>query len=142
MLTACGQVDTALAGIQFERGHGSAWGNQLYVEIYPQEIAIVRFFPEGAAQQVTREHIPITAEQWQQLRQAVEQLKLQEKRSSWLDKRFGHSKLDGGEYRNLTLVWQTGKKVVRTDYHWPQTAQADILETLLEQLAASTLNGG
>ena len=43
-LTACTQEQATLSGILFDRGHGSAWGNQFYIEVYPEEIAVMRHF--------------------------------------------------------------------------------------------------
>ena len=136
-LTACTQEQATLSGILFDRGHGSAWGNQFYIEVYPEEIAVMRHFPNGAQEQTVSEHIPITAEQWQQLTEAIENLQLQKKSTPWWKKLFTSSRQDDGEYRNLTLGWETGGKTAQTAYQWPQSTQANALEALLEQFAAT-----
>lgn len=135
VLSACSCAPTKLVGIVFERGHGSAWGNQFYINVCKNEIAATRYIPEGAADQTVREHIPITAEQWQTLANAIEKLELKKERGSWIKALLGKSKLDGGEYRNLSLIWETGAGTVETKYTWPQNEQAQALESLLEQLA-------
>ena len=56
-------------------------------------------------------------------------------RQSWKEKLFGSKKLDGGDYRNLTLLWETEKGTEERCYEWPQNEQANMLEALLKQLA-------
>ena len=116
----------ALTGIRFNRGHGSAWGNQFYIEIQPAEIVEARYIPQGQSELVTVEHIPITDAQWQSVQGLVEQLPLEKARTNIWDKQ----KLDGGAFRELTLVH--GKQ--EAAYMWPDTPQAEQLEQLLEQL--------
>lgn len=116
----------AVTGIKFERGHGSAWGNQFYIEVNAEEIVIARYIPAGTTELRTVEHLPITETRWQSLCAAVERLPLKKARSL-----LGEShKLDGGEYRNLTLL-RDGKE---TAYRWPDTPEAQQLEQLLEAL--------
>lgn len=127
LLSGCnaGECDP-ITGIKFERGHGSAWGNQFYIEVSPEAIVVLRYIPAGATELQTVEQLPITETQWQSLRAAVEQLPLKKARSL-----FGEShKLDGGEYRKLTLL-RDGKE---TAYRWPDTPEAQQLEQLLEAL--------
>lgn len=134
MLSACGQKDAATTGIVFQRGHGSAWGNQFYIEVYADRIAAIHYFPEGASEQVVRENIPITAQQWQALMDVLQTMELKEK-STWKEALFGGSKQDGGEFRELTLIRETEKGTVRTRCQWSQSEQAAALEALLEQFA-------
>lgn len=135
LLAACRQDTPKLVGIVFERDHGSAWGNSFYIDVRVEEIAATRYFPEGSADQTIREHIPITAGQWQALTEVIQSMEWKERSGSWKEKLFGCAKLDSGESRNLTLVWETEKGTVETEYQWPQDKQADALEALLEQLA-------
>lgn len=137
MLAGCGQEEGKLAGVLFERGHGSAWGNQFYIEVTAEEISLLRYFPEGTGEQTQRQHIPITAEQWQQLEALLSDMELKEA-GGWREKLFGGAKQDGGEYRRLTLLRETGKGRESTLYQWPQSRQAEALESLLEQLAEGT----
>jgi len=131
----CAQEENLLVGIIFERGHGCAWGNQYYVEVCREEIVMLRYFPEGASEPVTEEHIPIASGQWLGLTQLLQTMELEEKRSFWLRSFFGRNKQDGGEYRSLTLIRQREKKTQKTGYRWPQTPQAEELELLLVQLS-------
>lgn len=135
-LTGCRQEESGdMTQITFERGNGSTWGNQFYIEVCPRQILLVRYFPEGASQQQTKEQIPITREQWDTLFRAVQALELTPEKSSFLQNLFGGQKLDGGEYRKLTLVWQTDSGEKEITYRLPGGPQADRLEQLLEQLA-------
>ena len=135
-LTGCHQEESGeMTQITFERGSGSIWGNQFYIEVCPRQILLVRYFPEGSSQQQTKEQIPITQEQWDTLFRAVQALELTPEKTSFLQTLFGGQMLDGGEYRKLTLVWQTAAGEKEITYRWPGGPQADRLEQLLEQLA-------
>ena len=135
MLAACEQKEAKLVGIQFERGHGSQWGNQFYVEVTAREIVITRYFQTGASEQTVREHVPLSQAQWECLADTLRTLELKEAQDSWLDQILGFDKVDGGEFRRLTLTWETEKGTKRVSYQWPQDVQAASLEALLEQLA-------
>ncbi len=134
-LSACRAKDEpVLTGILFDRGHGSMWGNQLYIEVRRNEIVTAGFISERTGDWETREHIPITEDQWKALEAAVLKLELQEETVSWKDRLFGGTVLDGGEYRHLSLV--RGKEECK--YRWPNSEEARALEALLEQLAKAT----
>lgn len=137
-LTAChAEEDSALTGIIFDRGHGSAWGNQFYIEVRDCEIVQLRCIEEDTMELESLEHVSIRPEQWEALKTAVLNLELREETSAWKDRLFGHSKLDGGEYRNLSLIYRSGGKEVAVRYRWPDSADAQALEAALEQLAQS-----
>jgi len=131
VLVGCKQEPGNPVGFIFERGHGSMWGNQFYIEVCAREIILTQYFPEGASDPVVREHVPISASQWQTLTEAIQALEPEEAPGSWREKLFGRSRQDGGEFRYLILKWETGQ----TKYQWPQSEQANALEAMLEQLA-------
>lgn len=132
LLVGCGaEKETALTNVAFNRGHGSAWGNQFYIQISPREIEIARYIPEGSWELVTVEHLPITDDQWQEIKTTVEQLPLEKARQNIWEKQ----KLDGSEFRELTLV--RGEKEVT--YYWPNTPEAQQLEQFMEALLAETI---
>ena len=127
LLSGCSaKRNQELIAISFNRGHGSMWGNQFYIEISPVEIVTARYIPEGSWDLVTVEHLPITDAQWEKIKSAVEQLPLEKARTNIWEKQ----KLDGSEFRELTLV--RGKKEVT--YYWPNIPQAQQLEALFEAL--------
>lgn len=138
LFSACsGQKESAaISRIVFDRGHGSMWGNQFFIELCPEEIVCVRYFPENSGEQTTREHIPISKTAWEKVLTAVQTLEPQleaDKPSLW-QQLWGGQKLDGGEYRNLTIYRQTGTEETQTLYRLPSDPAVQALELLLEGL--------
>lgn len=132
LLSGCsGKRSQELTSISFNRGHGSMWGNQFYMEISPQEIVTAHYIPEDSGDLVTVEHLPISDTQWQTVKHTVEQLPLEKARTDIWEKQ----KLDGSEFRELTLEW--GKKEIT--YYWPNTPEAQQLEQLFEKLLADNI---
>lgn len=127
LLAGCNlKEDDAVTGIKFNRGHGSMWGNQFYIELQAAEIVLAHYIPEGEMDLVTVDSLPLSDTQWETIKSAVEQLPLEKARP----KLFEMQKLDGGEFRELTLI--RGEK--ETTYLWPNTPEAQKLEQLLEAL--------
>lgn len=147
MLTSCSgeKGDVSLNRLVFDRGHGSMWGNQFYIEVTETEIVYAAYFPEGASEQTTCQNIPITEETWASIVSAVDTLKpelVKDTPTLW-EKLAGSRKQDGGEYRKLTLSWQTSSNTEDVLYKWPASSAATQLETLLQSLlenAESTEN--
>ena len=132
LLAGCYTQETGeITKIKFNRGHGSLWGNQFYIEIQETEILRAEYIPEGSGELVTAEHLLITQDQWQRIKSAVEDLPLEKARTNIWEKQ----KLDGSEFRELTLV--RGK--TETTYYWPNTPEAQQLEQFLEALLAESL---
>ena len=126
--------DFETVGLVFERAHGSVWGNQFYVEVCADEIIEMRYFPEGEIDPVTVTHIPVTSMQWNALRDTVQSLPLTKVKPSLRERLFGQNKLDGGEYRHLTLIQKNAQGETAVLYEWPQSEQAAELEKQLKQL--------
>lgn len=134
--TGCGTKEAGvMTGLRFDRGHGSVWGNQFYIEVCADEIVLVRYFPENSQDQEVCEHMAITPEQWTKICTAVQALDLKEDRPSLWQKLWESRKLDGGEYRALTVIWDGNVEIA---YEWPNNQQATELETLLEQLVETS----
>ena len=131
LFSGCKAKDESVTKIIFNRGHGSMWGNQFYMELQATEIVRAQYIPEGRSELVTLEHIPITDAQWQTAKSTVEKLPLEKARTNIWEKQ----KLDGGEFRELTLV--RGKKEVT--YYWPNTPEAQQLEQFFEILLAESI---
>ena len=127
-LSGCGRTQAPITELHFRRGHGSAWGNQFYIEVNGTEIVTAEYIENGDLVTVT--HIPISEDQWQTILAQTEQLPLKKARSDAWEK----NKLDGGEFRELTLVRGTKK----TAYRWPNTPEAEQLEQFLESLCHHT----
>jgi len=126
LLPGCGKDREPVTGLTFERGSGSVWGNQLYIRMTETEIVTLRYIPEGSGELVELENLPITQEQWQAVRDQLEQLTLEEEKPKLLGKLFG--KQDGADFRRLTVAYGAETVTCR----WPENGQA--LEGLLEQL--------
>jgi len=125
-LTGCSRGREPITGLTFERGSGSVWGDQLYISITQRKITTLRYIPDGSGEQVERENLPITQQQWQAVLAQLEQLTLEKERTNPIGKLFG--KQDGGDFRRLTIT--CGSETVTC--RWPKNGQA--LESLLEQL--------
>ena len=125
-LWGCGTKETAVTELHFNRGHGSAWGNQFRIEVNAREVVFAEYVSSETGELVTVSHIPVSDAQWQALLSLLEQLPLEKARSD----AWEFNKLDGGEFRELTLL-RGGKK---TEYAWPNVPQAQELEQFLENL--------
>ena len=139
-LSGCGatQEETrTLRRVVLDRGHGSMWGNQFYMDVCADEISQTRYFPsDDPGGELTEDFgRAITAEQWDEILSAVEALEptLIPMRQPFLKKLFARKEvLDGGEFHHLTLYWAEDEAI---RYEWPFNEQAVALEALLEQLA-------
>ena len=99
MLSGCGkkvEEEGTLVGVIFERGHGSAWGNQFYMEVCEDEIIQANYISENSADLVTEEHIAITSEQWQEICNTIEKMELKKVRSIYI--------ITSEKTRNCTMV--------------------------------------
>jgi len=123
--------DAAVTRVVFERGHGSAWGNQFFIDVCPQQITKCQFIPAGTGTLQTGEKIPIAPSQWQQLTDMLEGMTLQPEKENLFQRLFGGRKLDGGAFRKLTLY--RGEHA--TVYRWPDNGAA--LEEFLEALGGA-----
>ena len=77
------------------------------MEVCEDEIIQANYISEDSADLVTEEHIAITSEQWQEICDAIEKMELKKVRSSALKEQLGADILDGGAYRELSLIWET-----------------------------------
>jgi len=138
-LTGCGAAQKELSAplrVVLDRGHGSMWGNQFYMDVCADGILQTHFFSpdDPGGELMTVSECPITAEQWEQVVSAVKDLEpsLVPVRKNIWKRLFGQEKkLDGGEYHHLTIYWAEDEGIA---YEWPANEQAAALETLLEQL--------
>ena len=137
-LSGCGaaqEENPVLTRVTLDRGHGSMWGNQFYMDVNAQEILQTNYFSpdDPGGELLTGSGLPLEVQQWDEITAAVEAMEplTPVKESIW-KKLFskGHA-LDGTQYHRLTLYWGNGDGV---DYVWPDSEQAAALEALLEQL--------
>ena len=144
-LTGCGEAklpaDTSLARVTYDRSHGSLWGIQFYIDLTETEIVRTHFFPADEGTLKEDSHIPVTDEQWKEVEQRVLTMapSLAVKKGEKLGF-FKKQKLDGAESRTLTLTWEKNNKQQTISYDWPNTAEADALEELLEMMVQETVS--
>lgn len=146
-LTVClvgcaAEQEPQLCRIRFDRGHGSLWGNQLTVEVCPEEIILLRYIPEEAVDMELVEHLPITDAQWDALCDALGAMKLKKERAPFWRSLLPNNKLDGGEFRKLVLYWKTDRGEEAVSYVWPQGPEAEAAEKMLEGLIPAVQQGG
>lgn len=135
-LASCGQSRRVLTGIRFVRGNSMVMDNGfLFIEVHKDKISLLTHIDLESYDSQTRQDIPITPAQWQQLESAVMALELKPMGKSFLSNLLQYMKQDGTDYRTLTLIWETGRGTKEVTYRWPNTPQADALEKLLVQLA-------
>lgn len=144
-LTGCGEAklpaDTTLNRVTYDRSHGSLWGVQFYIDLTETEIVKTHFFRPGEGDLTEVSSVPITAEQWKQVEEALLSLapSLTVKKGEKLGF-FKKQKLDGAESRTLTLTWEIENKEQTISYDWPSNDEADALEELLEAMAQATVS--
>jgi len=128
LLWGCQQEDAMITQLTFDRGSGSTWGSQFYIQLSPEQILQLRYIPEGSTELVTREQLPIDSQTWQALLQLLEELTLE--KADPLKGLLG-GKADGADYRRLTVTY--GSRQVT--YRWPENGEK--LEEFLENLGRS-----
>lgn len=133
-----------LAGVIFERGHDSMWGDQFYIEVSENQIDTLRCIGGSDAELQEYTQLPITRAEWRQITSAAHGLipELEtEKEPGFFEKLFGGSfeKTDGTGWKKLKLIWRTGAQKETISYIWPDGAAAGKLETLLLELAENNI---
>ena len=131
-----------LTAILYSRTHGSMYGYDFYINLTPEQIKYTDYFVEGEL--LVKEEVAVEESHWQQAEALVLEAlpKLWEiqpkKEPNFLQKLLKRNKevmmLDGGDSRDVTLIWKTedGDKLVR--YSCPGGSTA-ALEEYLMQLA-------
>lgn len=142
-LSGCGSDITSsgtISRITYNRSHGSLWGVQFYIDLTKTEIAEARFFCQGETEQTEIYNIPIPAEVWEEVEQAISDLapSLKEKKKKERLFQSKMQKLDGTEERTLTLTRETENGEKTISYDFPTSEEAAKLENLLEALAQGT----
>lgn len=133
-LSGCGAdvTDETLSGITYEYGNGSTWGDGFFITITEQEIVTLRCFMDG--EEIMASNIPIPPEAWEMIAHTVIDLAPEKDRSlPWEPP----GKLDGGDYRILTLTLETKSGMKDTVCKWP--ADGDLLEQQLKELAYQSI---
>ena len=131
----------ALERVIFDRGHGSAWGNQFFSELTAEELVVTRFFDPADPTRtlLTRTNQALAPEEWPQLTAAIAALfphlpPAKHRFRLFARKNFPAAS-DGAAYRRLTLFFHRGRKLRRFDTALPACPESAALEQMLEQMS-------
>lgn len=133
-----------LVGLTYNRTRGTVAGEDFFIALSSEEVVSTVYWPSDySAFENTKEHIPISREQWAEVEQVVLELYplMNELSDSdgdtdglWPEIEV----LDGGDSDTLTLTWDTGSGTQTTEYSWPNDRRVLTLTALLEELAEPT----
>jgi len=129
-----------LVALSFSQGSGMVARANFDIRLNREEIEETTFWPEDfELDEQSLKHVPITPEQWADVEKAV--LSLWPKLDEYQPAASASSSdedvfmLDGGDYTNLTLTWETADGTVKKGYAWPSDRRALTLWDLLRELA-------
>ena len=150
LLGGCGKTEEPpvpqpygeLKAIMYSRTHGSMYGYDFYMKLMPEEIDFTDYFVESEA--FVKEHVPVEESHWRQ----AEALMLEalpnlweaqpEKEPTFWQRLFPRKEepfmLDGGDSRDVMLVWKTEEREIIVGYSCPG-GSTTALEEYLMQLA-------
>ena len=131
-----------LIGVSYATGGGMEARSEFSIRLNRQEIEHAEFWPEEYTEEMeVCEQVPITEQQWAE----VEALILGMYRAGALNACQPGSAsensfldsfvLDGGDYTNFSLIWETEDGSVEIGYSWPGDQRVITLTALLQELA-------
>ncbi len=134
LLTGCSAPSGEITSITFERGNGSVWGHQFYIELTPSEIVALRYPAPQSHDIVEEAHIPIAREDWEKALLLTEKLSpyLKEYKASFIKLLFRRGITDGTDFKHLTLCY--GEDSIL--YKLPYVDEAFALEEFLTSFTA------
>ena len=132
-----------LIGVAYATGGGMEAHSEFHIRLNRQEVEYTEFWPEDQYVEhiKTGEHIPITEQQWADVETVILDLYRDGMLEAYHPKPEPESNpmdafiLDGGDYTNLSLVWQTEDGSVEQDYYSPNDRRFITLTDLLRELA-------
>ena len=139
-----------LAGVTYQVGSGMSRGEDFFIRLSPEAILKTRYWltPEEEEWSIlTKEDIPITAEQWSEVEELVLELYpslepekgfldlLLQPLRKLLDRWFYLQ--DGGDIFTFSLTWSTEDGTREISYKQPNSSKYTELRSLLEELAYS-----
>ena len=152
-LTGCGKTEPqpemppvyelpgTLVGVNYATGSGMMAHSEFLIRLNRQEVEYTEFWPEDeyVDEIIVQKHIPITTQQWADVETVILELYLEGLLETY--KPTPEKKdpsifvLDGGDYTNLSLVWETADGTKEIDYYWPSDRRISTLMDLLRELA-------
>ena len=139
------QLPGTLVGVNYATGGGMAYRTEFSIRLTKDEIEHTEFWPADFEKDEMEEksHVPITGDQWKEIETLVLELYgerlLEEVKPTPESKQpsdlLDHFVLDGGDYTNLSLVWETEEGRSEIGYYWPGDRRVVTLDDLLKELA-------
>ena len=130
-----------LVGVNYSTGGGMAHRTEFSIRLTKDEIEHTAYWPEDLdkTEMEERSHVPITAQQWADVETVLLQLYgeglLEEHRPATEKVSSDAFVLDGGDYTDLSLVWETDEGTEEISYYWPGDRRVLTLMDLLKELA-------
>lgn len=134
-----------LVGVNYATGGGMAYRTEFSIRLTKDEIEHTDFWPADFEKDEMEEksHVPITGDQWKEVETLILELygdRLLEEvkptpESKLPSNLLDQFVLDGGDYTNLSLVWNTEEGTEEIDYYWPGDRRVVTLVDLLMELA-------
>ena len=134
-------VPGTLVGVNYATGGGMAYRTEFSIRLTKDEIEHTDFWPADFEKDEMEEksHVPITDQQWTDVEAVILELyqegRLEAYQPKPEKKPMAILVLDGGDYTNLSLVWETEEGTEEIGYYWPGDRRVLTLIALLQELA-------
>lgn len=135
------QLPGDLIGVNYSTGGGMTYRTEFSIRLTKDEIEHTDFWPADLEKDEMEEksHVPITNQQWIDVEAVILALYQEGRLEAYQPKPEKEPMdllvLDGGDYTNLSLVWETEEGPVEIDYYWPSDRRMLTLIALLQELA-------
>lgn len=131
----------SLIGVNYSTGGGMAHRTEFSIRLTKDEIEHTEFWPADLEKDEMEEktHVPITQQQWKDVEAVILELYREGRLEEYQPKPEQNSMdvliLDGGDYTDLSLVWETETGTKEIGYYWPGDRRVLTLIALLQELA-------
>ena len=136
------ELPGTLTGVGYATGSGMMARSDFQIRVNRNEVEHTRFWPEEYTDEMeVREHVPITQQQWADVEAVIldlyqdGMLKAYQPKTDTKNDPMDTYVLDGGDYTNFSLVWETEDGSVEIGYSWPGDQRVITLTALLQELA-------
>ena len=136
------ELPGTLVGVNYATGGGMMAHSEFHIILNRQEVEYTEFWPEDYVEDINvREHVPITQQQWTDVETVILDLYQDGKLEAYQPKPKPENNpmdafiLDGGDYTNLSLIWETADGTEEIGYYWPNDRRVLTLTGLLQELA-------
>lgn len=136
------ELPGTLTGVSYATGGGMEARSEFSIRLNRQEIEHAEFWPEEYTEEMeVREQVPIAEQQWADVEALVlgmyraGALNASQLRSVSENSILDYFVLDGGDYTDFSLVWETADGPIEQGYYWPDDQRIVTLADLLRELA-------